>query len=393
MFQHVDRWNNEGPVTYQIFSTVQFGSDFSEFDKKNTTDCTVFSHQPQRQLGCSMMFLTNLAEPKWISIGCNSKLLAKTNTFCSIKNGSLSEKRTVQTSSFCSIKEIIKDHICYVFLWMYTSEQKELKTKWQQLQDVFVDKMDQFLFILLATATPVSPILSFHSSSQSLVKVHKYDVMLNVYNTFYSNTDKANVGFWMKQGAAAQFELSGVVIECKYAATTHLAICDKEADCPHDDMSDEENCTCSLHNSHQFCAFVKTMSGVPRCSALYYLSNSGNCHKYVEFGNHTIHITSESNKTFLCKSKQMIDIKLRDDLIPDCLPEADDEFILNSLTHTGIQDKCIDRNELPCFEGHTRCYHFSAICTYKLDQNNNLVPCRNGAHLENCKGFECSALF
>ncbi len=360
----------------------------------NTTNCTVFSHQPQRQLGCSMMFLTNLAEPKWISIECNSKLLAKTNIFCSIQSSYLATKITFQTSSYCPRKQIVKDNVCYVCLWKHTGKQKENKPKRQQLQEVVIDKIDYFLFILLATAIPISPVLAFHSSLQNLVKVHTYDIMLNVYNTFYSKTDKENVGFWIKKGEAAQFELDGAIFQCKSATITHLSICDKETDCPHQDMSDEENCTCSQNNAtfDQLCAFVNPESEGPRCSALFYLTKTGKCQKYFEIDNHTVHITSKRNKTFECDSGQTVDMELIDDLIPDCLPEADDELLLRSLTGI-VMNKCIDRNQISCLGGHTRCYHFSAICTYKLNKNNNLVPCRNGAHLENCKGFECSALF
>ena len=44
-------------------------------------------------------------------------------------------------------------------------------------------------------------------------------------------------------------------------------------------------------------------------------------------------------------------------------------------------------------EGHTRCFNFTDICHYKLNEENHIMPCRNGGHLENCEEFECNVMF
>ena len=30
---------------------------------------------------------------------------------------------------------------------------------------------------------------------------------------------------------------------------------------------------------------------------------------------------------------------------------------------------------------------------YKLNEDNHIVPCRNGGHIENCGKFECNMMF
>ena len=44
-------------------------------------------------------------------------------------------------------------------------------------------------------------------------------------------------------------------------------------------------------------------------------------------------------------------------------------------------------------EGHIRCFNFTDICLYKLNSKSNMIPCRNGGHLENCGNFECNMMF
>ncbi len=64
-----------------------------------------------------------------------------------------------------------------------TGKEKESLFKKQHLKDVFVDQIDYFLSILLATSTAIAPILSCSAGSPLTVKLHKYDMMLNVYKT------------------------------------------------------------------------------------------------------------------------------------------------------------------------------------------------------------------
>ena len=50
-------------------------------------------------------------------------------------------------------------------------------------------------------------------------------------------------------------------------------------------------------------------------------------------------------------------------------------------------------SEIPCRDGHIKCYNFSDICIFKLNQIHHLTPCRNGANLESCEPFQCNSMF
>ena len=46
-----------------------------------------------------------------------------------------------------------------------------------------------------------------------------------------------------------------------------------------------------------------------------------------------------------------------------------------------------------CIDGHSKCYFLGEICSYRLNLYNQLIPCRNGGHLQSCKNFECNLMF
>ena len=85
-------------------------------------------------------------------------------------------------------------------------------------------------------------------------------------------------------------------------------------------------------------------------------------------------------------------VKHVNDLVSDCGPESEDEPVLLSLKAKLKTFKCKPW-EIPCIEGHTKCFNFTDICLYKLNTGSHMIPCRNGGYLDNCKKFECNEMF
>ena len=48
---------------------------------------------------------------------------------------------------------------------------------------------------------------------------------------------------------------------------------------------------------------------------------------------------------------------------------------------------------IPCMEGHPTCYYLKDICIYNTNRYSNLIPCRTGGHLQNCRNFVCNLMF
>ena len=155
--------------------------------------------------------------------------------------------------------------------------------------------------------------------------------------------------------------------------------------------------------SREFSDFVKINNGEKSKGSNQFSKNK--CKKVSRYGDHISpvlingskliypmeiaqKISDETNK-FLCKSGIEIDILLVNDLVSDCGPENDDEFLLESQAE-GFKFICSVEGQLPCFNGHNKCYNISEICTYKLNHFQQLIPCRTGQHLVNCANFECN---
>ena len=72
---------------------------------------------------------------------------------------------------------------------------------------------------------------------------------------------------------------------------------------------------------------------------------------------------------------------------------ANDERSLKSVLLNQSKYFCQDEGKLPCRQNHNNCYSIGEICIYRLNEQNNLIPCRTGNHLENCRYFECNGKY
>ena len=69
------------------------------------------------------------------------------------------------------------------------------------------------------------------------------------------------------------------------------------------------------------------------------------------------------------------------------------EPTLNYLLSHRKQFNCKFPDQVPCLEGHSKCFNITDICMYRINEYGDLTPCRNGGHLESCKEFECNLSF
>ena len=58
-----------------------------------------------------------------------------------------------------------------------------------------------------------------------------------------------------------------------------------------------------------------------------------------------------------------------------------------------VKSPCTSNDELPCVAGYSRCFPLAKLCVYDLDEEGNLLYCRNGAHLNKCARFTCLGMF
>ena len=165
-------------------------------------------------------------------------------------------------------------------------------------------------------------------------------------------------------------------------------MCDETVDCSVTDNSDEYGCKCQTQTRK--CKYIsRDKKRTWKCSSFYFTGIDGKCysfdHQYID----TEGINIIPYK-FKCIHGDKIDTMLVEDLVSDCGKLAEDELILKDILVNHTYYPCYKDGEIPCKNGHFKCFDFSHICVYRLNKYHNLVPCRTGGHLQECKEFECS---
>ena len=102
------------------------------------------------------------------------------------------------------------------------------------------------------------------------------------------------------------------------------------------------------------------------------------------------HISSEKIN---CGGGTTMDIYLKDNLKSDCIPEGRDNQTLKELLDKKIPQTCIQTYQIPCMEGHPKCYNLTDIYIYKLNFYQHIFPCRNGGHLQKCTSFQYNLMY
>ena len=351
-------------------------------DVKSNALSAVFPHSSKVQL-CVMMLLSNLAEPEWVQVNCNKKLLL--HVVCMKQTSTMADhiyQIKVLDTNLCASGFVLKENKCYLLVW-YKAQMMNHRTL-QQMCKSFHSKslrlksLLKFQFLFDAISPTFSPFLSY--LSQSLLKVLSYKKYLNTYKYKTKSVGIAVAqGFYVCERSKETIFFGIIIYSCSkggYISSQYL--CDGTIDCPNDN-SDEILSIC-LDKSY-------SKGG---CSSLYFADLDGVCLKYASL---TLNQMTASQQDFLCKSGIKIDWAMVNDLVADCGTRVEDEPQLLLLLQNKLRMRCALPDQIPCKEHHPRCYNITEICKYKLNNYNHLIPCRNGGHLENCKQFECNVDF
>ncbi len=214
-------------------------------------------------------------------------------------------------------------------------------------------------------------------------------------------------------------------------------VCDGVTDCP--DSTDEVDCghVCTYADGNNATGmkdcFSSCVSPDCTCSDLYFHCTLGGCipwsrlcngvndcpndedEEVCEFyylGSSSLrHITQKRDtlnfgddtnpfvKGFHCDGDKSIPQSLKNDLVPDCLDQSDEEEYHNFLkqgsktTYSTNVSLCDGLEQTTCVQNFPMvCYPRHLYCIYELNQF-DMVGCRNGGHLSNCQYHTCPSQF
>lgn len=336
---------------------------------------TLFKIKSWRGGKCTKLLLVNLKAAEWLPVNCNTSLL---KTFlCSIPKANLSQQH-LDTGTFCSSHDLRVSGICLHLSWFDGRESS--KNTCDKKGRTHLHLSDFEIIYSLSKTHKLSPIgfgKKIISSAFTLL------VFENIRKTYLKKqrTYPTTIScFYFCTTRLISLTIRSNLFECTSGSyISALLVCDNF-------------CHCQEGNDETECFHKTYFQAHPTfCPTLHYMSFSQQCLKYYlkekSFGT-----KMANNTTFGCQNGKIISHSLVNDLVPDC-HDAEDEIILKRLLISNIRSKCKNQSFIQCEPGHPRCFHISEMCTFTLNKFQNLKTCRNGAHLKNCKDFQCNVMF
>ncbi len=345
-------------------------------------------------LSCAMLILVNMADPYFVSINCTQDLLM--HVMCANEGNDTFEckNETYPPPHICHTTDLQMSPLCLTLVW------KNL-TWWQPTQCL---DPKHFSFVFQAVQAKTSPPLIFsqklkmnYYSVQGLVTVKYY----NFLNYSLIPQGDQDGGFCAKtyQHLPAR-KTGGNVFNCSYTFKTgtdsYFAIesfCQAEQLC-FGQQKEKSSCECQEGDPIDTkCKYVTKPNGRRYCSPLFNATVSGDCQLFVDSHHQSNTTQITERKRYRCNNTHFISGNLVDDLVEDCMFTGDDENVLLSMLSQSTYHTCKYQQEIPCREGHSRCFNNSQICQYKLNSLGYLEPCRTGEHMQNCSTFVCNMQF
>ncbi len=381
------------------FQAKPFGNDFGKIKKQRASACLdsyetlknyteyVNPHWMENET-CTLALMTNLAQAEWISVPCDQKLLDI--AACVKDTGKYSRKSTDEKEPdnwVCQKNTIVRDRLCHMFIWTNQNAnfvQKLISSCGPQSfkQAIFQDNM-YFEFIYEATRVKPPPLLLPVQDEENTLRLIKHNKYLTLHRFYHEIvTTSAGKGFFVCLKNQTKMEAGSNIFKCTNGGyISCLLICDGHFDCAND-SSDEEPCAQAN--------FTDAINISSKITSDFFMNINGAFRKYYlqedRKGSQQIMFT-------LCSGGSQIETTMQDDLVVDCFPDGEDEPLLLSLLKGNHTYHCSNPNEIPCVQGHSKCYPVGDICTYKVNSHGHTLPCRTGDHLQECRTFACNSMF
>ena len=331
---------------------------------------------------CFMMSMFNLAEPNWMSINCKQKLLTQIICIKDVifENSTFNKKD--KNKYICASNAILVYDMCYEFHWVSNISSPEYFNKYSNV-DIMI-----FKYIFEAIALESKHLSAFVKRNISMLNTVTFIRHLDTV-TFQKNI--AVKRFLIHNSEKYLIDLGIHTFTCSKGSNILFKyVCDGILDCP-DDTSDEDSCMCNVTSQTKLCKTVIFKKNLTLCSSVYYMTKNGHCLKYTNLEKiyKVLNIIHD-----LLKYRTRVTSKLAafNKSENNCVQEGIGKSNCTLAINIAKYSSCVNLGELPCGKDHDECFNVTSMCIYQLDFNNELIPCKNGRHLEHCTTFFCDSL-
>lgn len=352
---------------------------------------------------CTLMFLSNLAEAELINVQCDKKLLSKVYclqcTYHSLSNKeaayNILQFQRLKTTCFFGFLEL-KSH-CFMLRWYSSVEVLPSHIQGESCSFNNATCISEAMSILLSAMSldNISVLIPTPANfTFQKITLNKLVKVTNFIQVVFTDLNQPDDGYFVFKSKKVNVMPQKNLFQCTNESfISILFVCDGQIDCLRDN-TDEVDCFCDSSSNVKLnfsCKYSVDTNGSKSCGPLYNTTEKNRCEKYLIAK--TPVPTDNIEKTLAkCNNGSSITANLWNDLVADCEDQSD-EVELISLLQEDSKTLCSSLNMFPCKPGHSKCYNRTDICLFKIVLTNQLAPCRNGGHLQNCKQFDCGSRF
>ncbi len=363
-------------------------------------------------LKCTIMSIFNLAEPEWISVNCLQKI--PTNVVCA--EGSSTPRESPHTKDFqrrrliCRWAAIRKNDTCFSFVWLDGKTMNEGDFSWtcktnyksKKTSSAVLSILKPSLFYVITNYnfTVISP---RNYSQDNVTQTHYHWAWFKKTLSQRETSIQDSKGYQICSSSVEKviISFSNTFLCNRGQYISSLLVLDGNDDCQdaYSSNGTEDTLTKSFTSSDELC-FSRSMKCPPACqdpqctcSPLQHKTKNGQCISYLHSLPNNVSFLKNVTNSQTCSpdDNQIIGKDLMNDLVVDCKESAYDEPIYTALLMNFTFYQCERHGQIPCLQGHSKCFSISEICFYELNNFGHLTPCRIGSHLESCTLFECNS--
>ena len=212
------------------------------------------------------MLLTNLADPEWITVGCNE--LITNHVICFWKEAKKKKNRSTKNpySEMC----VLHNDTCYLFKWRKTYNTKLSKNIGSNISNITL-----FQHVFNAVSVTFPPIVV--DNSRYMMIFRRYE------HVFHYEKIRVNKYFneclIIPTQILYKMKIGGNLFECRNNVIISIAsLCDGVTDCPESEPQDERGCEClntTMYSSK--CQFIPSNFKKKSCSFFYLRTQFHEC--------------------------------------------------------------------------------------------------------------------